>query len=99
MSTQEDSTIVVRVLCSCPKVACAHCECIPYPLQFAPNSCHCTLDSFPTTMTTSTQLNSTRLQPGDIVAVRHGLKGRQEGLVIGSHYDYAVRALSSDYYV
>ncbi|KAG6831978.1 hypothetical protein H0H87_003122 [Tephrocybe sp. NHM501043] len=25
--------------------------------------------------------------PGDIVAVRHGLKGRQEGLVIGSHID------------
>ncbi|KAG6809577.1 hypothetical protein H0H92_015698 [Tricholoma furcatifolium] len=25
--------------------------------------------------------------PGDIVAVRHGSKGRQEGLVIGSHID------------
>ncbi|KAG6853134.1 hypothetical protein C0991_006614 [Blastosporella zonata] len=29
--------------------------------------------------------------PGDIVAVRHGVKGRQEGLVIGSHIDYAGR--------
>lgn len=28
--------------------------------------------------------------PGDIVAVRHGIKGRQEGLVVGSHVDYAV---------
>ncbi|RDB20035.1 hypothetical protein Hypma_012984 [Hypsizygus marmoreus] len=27
------------------------------------------------------------ITPGDIVAVRHGLKGRQEGLVIGSHVD------------
>jgi hypothetical protein len=27
---------------------------------------------------------------GDIVAVRHGTKGRQEGLVIGSHIDYHV---------
>ena len=32
-----------------------------------------------------------RYQPGDIVAVRHGIKGRQEGLVIGSYFDYAVR--------
>ena len=30
-------------------------------------------------------------QPGDIVAVRHGIKGRQEGLVIGSHIDYQGR--------
>jgi len=29
--------------------------------------------------------------PGDMVAVRHGIKGRQEGLVIGSHIDYAGR--------
>lgn len=29
-------------------------------------------------------------QPGDIVAVRHGMYGRKEGLVIGSHIDYAV---------
>ncbi|KAH0588115.1 hypothetical protein H2248_006836 [Termitomyces sp. 'cryptogamus'] len=29
--------------------------------------------------------------PGDIVAVRHGLKGRQEGLVIGAHVDYMGR--------
>lgn len=31
--------------------------------------------------------------PGDLVAVRHGIKGRQEGLVVGSHIDYAVRVL------
>jgi len=31
--------------------------------------------------------------PGDIVAVRHGIKGRQEGLVIGSHFDYAGRQI------
>jgi hypothetical protein len=37
-------------------------------------------------------------QPGDIVAIRHGIKGRQEGLVIGSHFDYAVRPpLSSSF--
>jgi hypothetical protein len=30
-------------------------------------------------------------QPGDIVAVQHGNYGRREGLVIGSHIDYAVR--------
>ncbi|KAG6860839.1 hypothetical protein C0995_006977 [Termitomyces sp. Mi166 len=29
--------------------------------------------------------------PGDIVAVRHGMKGRQEGLVVGSHYDHMGR--------
>jgi len=28
------------------------------------------------------------ISPGDIVAVRHGVKGRQEGLVIGSHWDH-----------
>lgn len=32
------------------------------------------------------------LQPGDIVAVNHGAYGRKEGLVIGSHIDYAVRS-------
>jgi len=26
--------------------------------------------------------------PGDIVALHHGIKGRQEGLVVGSHLDY-----------
>ncbi|TFK43935.1 hypothetical protein BDQ12DRAFT_596047, partial [Crucibulum laeve] len=31
--------------------------------------------------------------PGDIVAVRHGIKGRQEGLVVGSHWDYAGRQI------
>ncbi|KAF8076817.1 hypothetical protein FPV67DRAFT_1665062 [Lyophyllum atratum] len=31
------------------------------------------------------------IAPGDIVAVRHGVKGRQEGLVIGSHIDYQGR--------
>ena len=30
------------------------------------------------------------LQPGDIVAVNHGAYGRKEGLVVGSHIDYAV---------
>jgi len=33
------------------------------------------------------------IAPGDIVAVRHGEKGRQEGLVIGSHFDYAGRQI------
>ncbi|KAF9000237.1 hypothetical protein BDQ17DRAFT_1543276 [Cyathus striatus] len=33
------------------------------------------------------------ISPGDIVAVRHGLKGRQEGLVIGSHIDYQGRQI------
>lgn len=32
------------------------------------------------------------VQPGDIVAIKHGIYGRKEGLVIGSHIDYAVRA-------
>ena len=31
------------------------------------------------------------MQPGDIVAVNHGMYGRKEGLVIGSGVDYAVR--------
>ena len=31
-------------------------------------------------------------QPGDLVAVQH-TSGRREGLVVGSHIDYAVRAL------
>ncbi|KAF9527984.1 hypothetical protein CPB83DRAFT_855124 [Crepidotus variabilis] len=30
---------------------------------------------------------------GDIVAVRHGVRGRQEGLVVGSHVDYAGRQI------
>lgn len=33
-------------------------------------------------------------QPGDVVAVNHGIAGRKEGLVIGSHYDYMVLAAS-----
>ncbi|KAG5644083.1 hypothetical protein DXG03_009173 [Asterophora parasitica] len=33
------------------------------------------------------------ITPGDIVAVRHGLKGRQEGLVIGSHFDHQGRQI------
>ena len=33
-------------------------------------------------------------QPGDIVLVNHGHYGRKEGLVVGSHYDYAVNILS-----
>ena len=31
--------------------------------------------------------------PGDIVAVRHGYKGRQEGLVIGSSMDHLGRQI------
>jgi hypothetical protein len=34
-------------------------------------------------------------QPGDIVTVNHGNYGRRDGLVIGSHHDYAVRPSSS----
>lgn len=33
------------------------------------------------------------LQPGDIVAVNHGAYGRKEGLVVGSHIDYAVSSV------
>ncbi|KAE9407154.1 hypothetical protein BT96DRAFT_914760, partial [Gymnopus androsaceus JB14] len=36
---------------------------------------------------------SEEIYPGDIVAVNHGLAGRQEGLVIGSHIDYAGRQI------
>lgn len=31
------------------------------------------------------------LQPGDIVAIKHGYNGRREGLVVGTHIDWAVR--------
>ncbi|TCD61364.1 hypothetical protein EIP91_008554 [Steccherinum ochraceum] len=31
--------------------------------------------------------------PGDIVAVQHAYSGRREGLVIGSHIDYAGRQI------
>ncbi|KAF8827282.1 hypothetical protein HHX47_DHR5000739 [Lentinula edodes] len=31
---------------------------------------------------------SDEILPGDVVAVNHGLAGRQEGLVVGSHIDY-----------
>ncbi|KAF9060319.1 hypothetical protein BDP27DRAFT_1385585 [Rhodocollybia butyracea] len=31
--------------------------------------------------------------PGDIVAVNHGMAGRKEGLVIGTHIDYAGRQI------
>lgn len=44
-------------------------------------------------MESSTILDNESITPGDIVAVRHGLKGRQEGLVIGSHIDYAGRQI------
>ncbi|KAF8806178.1 hypothetical protein BYT27DRAFT_7191493 [Phlegmacium glaucopus] len=37
--------------------------------------------------------NEEYITPGDIVAVRHGTKGRQEGLVVGSHFDYAGRQI------
>lgn len=41
------------------------------------------------TITTTTYTDD--IVPGDIVAVRHGSLGRQEGLVVGSHFDYAGR--------
>ncbi|KIM36080.1 hypothetical protein M413DRAFT_449404 [Hebeloma cylindrosporum] len=41
----------------------------------------------------STTTSEDYITPGDIVAVRHGVKGRQEGLVIGSHIDYAGRQI------
>ncbi|EAU82636.1 hypothetical protein CC1G_07918 [Coprinopsis cinerea okayama7 len=44
-------------------------------------------------ITTTTYTTEEYIAPGDIVAVRHGLKGRQEGLVVGSHYDYAGRQI------
>ncbi|KAI0337904.1 hypothetical protein BDW22DRAFT_1432917 [Trametopsis cervina] len=31
--------------------------------------------------------------PGDIVLVQHGYHGKQEGLVVGSHIDYAGRQI------
>ncbi|KAM6496258.1 hypothetical protein JOM56_008964 [Amanita muscaria] len=34
-----------------------------------------------------------QIAASDIVAVRHGLKGRQEGLVVGSRSDYAGRQI------
>jgi len=34
---------------------------------------------------------SEEIIPGDIVSVNHGAYGRREGLVIGSHIDYAGR--------
>ncbi|TFY67900.1 hypothetical protein EVG20_g3764 [Dentipellis fragilis] len=36
-------------------------------------------------------MSSDDIIPGDIVTVNHGAYGRKEGLVIGSHVDYAVR--------
>jgi len=38
-------------------------------------------------------LSDEYIAPGDIVAVRHGVYGRKEGLVIGSHIDYAGRQI------
>jgi len=50
--------------------------------------------SLQTTVTT-TDLGPPEEQivPGDIVAVRHGVYGRKEGLVVGSHIDYAGRQI------
>ncbi|KAI0775874.1 hypothetical protein BD413DRAFT_610595 [Trametes elegans] len=31
--------------------------------------------------------------PGDVVAVQHAISGRREGLVVGSHIDYAGRQI------
>ncbi|KAK0447745.1 hypothetical protein EV421DRAFT_1787881 [Armillaria borealis] len=36
---------------------------------------------------------SEEIIPGDIVAVQHAYSGRREGLVIGSHLDYAGRQI------
>ncbi|KAJ6464351.1 hypothetical protein C8R45DRAFT_1107260 [Mycena sanguinolenta] len=33
------------------------------------------------------------IAPGDIVAVSHGTYGRREGLVVGTHIDYAGRQI------
>ncbi|OCH94545.1 hypothetical protein OBBRIDRAFT_722559 [Obba rivulosa] len=33
------------------------------------------------------------MQPGDIVAVQHGQYGKKEGLVVGTHIDYAGRQI------
>ncbi|KII94692.1 hypothetical protein PLICRDRAFT_33506 [Plicaturopsis crispa FD-325 SS-3] len=38
-------------------------------------------------------MSSDEIIPGDIVAVQHGLIGRTEGLVVGSHIDYAGRQI------
>ncbi|KAH9948772.1 hypothetical protein B0H21DRAFT_820705 [Amylocystis lapponica] len=38
-------------------------------------------------------MSSEDIIPGDIVAVQHGQYGRKEGLVIGSHVDYAGRQI------
>lgn len=38
-------------------------------------------------------MSSEEIIPGDIVAVQHGQYGKTEGLVVGSHYDYAGRQI------
>ncbi|KAH8982430.1 hypothetical protein EDB86DRAFT_3074207 [Lactarius hatsudake] len=38
-------------------------------------------------------MSSEDITPGDIVTVNHGAYGRREGLVIGSHIDYAGRQI------
>ncbi|KAF9813576.1 hypothetical protein IEO21_05508 [Rhodonia placenta] len=38
-------------------------------------------------------MSSDEIIPGDIVAVQNGVSGRREGLVIGSHVDYAGRQI------
>jgi len=38
-------------------------------------------------------MSSEEIYPGDIVAVNHGVAGRREGLVVGSHIDYAGRQI------
>ncbi|KAI0089220.1 hypothetical protein BDY19DRAFT_944748 [Irpex rosettiformis] len=39
----------------------------------------------------SSSMSDESIIPGDIVLVNHGHYGRKEGLVVGSHYDYAGR--------
>ncbi|KAL0949214.1 hypothetical protein HGRIS_009294 [Hohenbuehelia grisea] len=38
-------------------------------------------------------MSSEEIIPGDMVTVNHGLYGRTEGLVIGSHVDYVGRQI------
>ncbi|KZT06444.1 uncharacterized protein LAESUDRAFT_736867 [Laetiporus sulphureus 93-53] len=37
--------------------------------------------------------SSEEIMPGDIVSVQHGPNGNKDGLVIGSHIDYAGRQI------
>jgi len=41
----------------------------------------------------SSYASSEDIIPGDIVSVTHGVQGRRDGLVVGSHIDYAGRQI------